>query len=108
MLSMILKVKGMNLTSFYGENVSSAVGQLKMAITRLKVVNKIPIEINRYILDVLQTSTVPAFNLFFAQLEINLKQIPSFILTWEQILTMADTRYQEMKLLGQWSSIHVK
>ena len=74
---------------------------LKTAVQRLKTIDQIPKEINRYILDVLQTSTVSSFSAFFSQLQINLKRIPSFNLTYDEILTMGDECYQEMKILGQ-------
>ena len=51
----------MNLTTFDGEYLSKATGQIKMAIQRLKTIDQIPKETNRHILDVLQTSTISKF-----------------------------------------------
>ena len=102
--SMIERIQHMKLTNFKGENVSVATGQLRMAILRLEVLGKIPIDINKNVLDVLQTSSVTKFNLFFHQLQINLKQIPSFDMTTFKILTMADSTYREYLEIGIWSS----
>ena len=107
-LGMITKVRTLKLSQFDGEDVPVATGQIKMALVRLRVLKKVPAEINRHVLDVLQTSSVKKFNLFFAQLQVNLKQIPSFELTTDDILTMADRQYQELKVLGDWTSVNNK
>ena len=107
-LAMLTKVKNMNLAHFDGENVSIATGQLKMAIARLRVLGKVPTEINRHVLDALQTSSVSKFNMFFSQLQVNLKQIPNFTLTPDKILSMADHQYKELKLIGDWNSANNK
>ena len=103
-LALILKIKNMNLTHFEGEKVPTATGQLSIAILRLQSVNKLPTEIQRHVLDVLQTSTVSKFNQFFAQLQVNLKQIPFFKLKLNEILEMADNKYYEMYQMGEWTS----
>ena len=65
-LSMIVRLKNMKLSSFKEENVSTASGQLRMALKRLQVLNKVPVEVNKHVLTVLQTSSVSKFNLYFA------------------------------------------
>ena len=67
-LALIYKIKNMNLTPFDGEKVPTATGQLLIVILRLRSVGKLPLEIQRYVLDIMQTSTVDKFNLYFAQL----------------------------------------
>ena len=52
-LAMIDRLKTMKLSIFKGEDVSKVTGQLRMAIFRLKVLNKVSIEINKHILAVL-------------------------------------------------------
>ena len=52
-LAMIDRLKTMKLSVFKGEDVSKVTGQLRMAIFRLKVLNKVSIEINKHILAVL-------------------------------------------------------
>ena len=56
----------MNLTNFKDDDVSIATGQFRMAIKRLDVLNKVPVEINRNIVDVLQMLYIVKFNLFFS------------------------------------------
>ena len=102
--TMIERVKTMKLGKFDGEDVSKATGQMRMAIKRLTILNKVPVEIKRNVLEVLQTSTVPKFNLFFSQLQINLKQLVNLDIDVEDILSMADTQYKELLELGHWTS----
>ena len=51
---MIDKVKTMKLLAFDGDNVSKATGQFRMAIKRIEVLNKVPIELNEHILTMLR------------------------------------------------------
>ena len=103
-LSMIDRVKHMKMSTFDGEDVSQVTGQLRMAIKRLEVLNKIPAEIEKHVITVLQTSSVSKFNNFFAQLEMNLRQIPTFNLKINKILSMADSLYREYLQIGDWTS----
>ena len=92
------------LTTFKGENVSVATGdKLCMAILWLDILGKVHVDINKNVLDILQTSSVSKFTLFFHQLQINLKQIPSFNLATFKILSMADATYCEYLDIGIWS-----
>ena len=63
---MIGRIKTMNLTNFKDDDVSIATGQFRMAIKRLDVLNKVPVEINRNIVDVLQMLYIVKLNLFFS------------------------------------------
>ena len=38
----------------------------------------------------------------------NLKQIPGFTLTPDKILSLADSLYNELKIIGNWTSINNK
>ena len=91
-----------------GENVPRATGQLKLAIKRLTILHKVPSDIKKIILDVLQTTSVPDFNLFFKQLKINLRQLPNFSLSTDKILFMANTQYNELLQIGTWSNKNTK
>ena len=103
-LSMVNRIKTMKLSSFKGENVSVATGQLSMALRRLQVLDKVPVEIRKHILKGLQTSSVTAFNSYFSLLETNLDQIPNFTLTNDEILDKADGLYRELLEIGEWTS----
>ena len=102
--SIIERIQHMKLTTFKGENVSVATGdKLCMAILWLDILGKVPVDINKNVLDIFQTSSVSKFTLFFHQLQINLKQIPSFNLATFKILSMADATYCEYLDIGIWS-----
>ena len=106
--AMTERIKNMKLTSFEGENVTTATGQLKMAVLRLDTINKLPSDINSQLLQVMQTSSVQAFTAFFLQLERNMQQISVFNLNPIQmgpdsILDLANSGYLEMKELGDWT-----
>ena len=68
---------------FEGENNSTAAGQLQIALKRLSILKKIPIKVNRHLMEVMQTSSVSKFNYFFAQLQFNLKHIPTMQISTE-------------------------
>ena len=74
-----------------GKNVPKVTGQIKLAIKRLEILDKVPADIERIVLDVLQTTSVPEFNGFFKQLHTNLKQLPNFILSTSKVLAMANS-----------------
>ena len=84
-VSLISKVKGIRIIDFEGENFPKAIGQIKLAIKRLEILDKVPADIERIVLDVLQTTSVPEFNRFFRQLHTNLKQLPDFILSTSKV-----------------------
>ena len=63
--AMTERIKNMQLTSFEAEDITTATGQLKMAILRLEPINKLPLNINTQILCILQTSSVKEFSSFF-------------------------------------------
>ena len=104
LLSMITRIKTMKLSTFKGENVALMTGQIRMAVKRLRVMQRVPDELEKHILTALQTSSVGKFNAYFSQLEISLRQIPSFDLTPEKILKMADSLYREYLECGDWTS----
>ena len=51
--AMTERIEGMQLTSFEGENVTTATGQLKMDILRLDTINKLPSDVNTQLLKVM-------------------------------------------------------
>ena len=102
-VSLIGKVKGMRIMDFEGENVPKATGQIKLAIKRLEILDKVPADIERIVLDVLQTTSVPEFNGFFKQLHTNLKQLPNFVLSTSKVLSMANSQYNELLQIGTWT-----
>ena len=104
LLSMITRIKTMKLSTFKGENIALMTGQIRMAVKRLRVMERVPDGVEKHILTALQKSSVGKFNAYFSQLEISLRQIPSFELTPEKILKMADSLYREYLECGDWTS----
>ena len=107
-MAMTDRIKSMKITSFPGEDVTVATGQLKMAILRLDTIQKLPVDINTHILKVMQTSSIKAFSSFFLQLEVNLKQLPAFNMSQfamkpDAILALADRTYLDLKETSQWT-----
>ena len=82
----------MNISTFKGEDVSTATGRLRMAIKQLIILNKVSVEVDRRVVEVMQTSFVSKFNMFFSQLQINIKQIPSLQITTNKILSLVDSQ----------------
>ena len=56
------RVISLKLTDFQGENVSTVISQLRSAISRSTFLGKLPHDIVPKLLDVFQSSSVPAFN----------------------------------------------
>ena len=76
---------------------------MKLAIKRLKILENNPSDMERIVLDVLQSTSVAEFNIFFKQLHINLRQLPRFNLTTDNILTMGNEQYSELVNIGIWN-----
>ena len=76
-------IKNMKVTDVKGEYCTAVTGQLKMAIVRLKVLLKIPEDLEKNILSIFQTTSVVELNYYFRQLRISLSQIPSFQMPYE-------------------------
>ena len=79
--AMTEKISNMKVTDTTGEDVTIVTGQLKMAIVRLGVLNKVPEDLEKRLLGIFQTTSVGDFNSYFKQLAISLRQIPSFSMT---------------------------
>ena len=58
------KTKNINIADFEAKDIAKVTGQLKMAIKRLEVLNKVPEDLKKNILSILQTTSVSDFNLY--------------------------------------------
>ena len=78
--------------------MTKVTSQIKMVIKRLEILNKVPIDIEKHILDILQTSSVSKYTLFFLQLQMNLKKIPSLRRKHipAKIITLENLTYREL------------
>jgi hypothetical protein len=118
------RVKDFKITDVVGEDIDKVISLLRGAMIRLSQVKrttKVPsdayfLDMTRYIIAVFQTTSVPAFNETFAQVVRN-QQIAIALkghqalkegLSYENVFTLAENRYQEMVELGHWTGVHTK
>lgn len=109
-LSLQTRLKRLDLKDIPGENVDKAVGLLRAVIRRLKIFNRLPEDIVRTLLRIFQTSSVPAFNNVFANMEQQrlLNQVTNGLadkglLTLDNIFKVAGSFYQLMREESQWT-----
>ena len=97
------RVTSLKLTDFQGENVSTVVSQLRSAISRLTFLGKLPHDIVPKLLDVFQSSSVPAFNDVFKFVALQNKIGQATTLTHAKILVLASTTFRELVEKNEWS-----
>ena len=97
------RVTSLKLTDFQGENVSTVVSQLRSAISRLTFLGKLPHDIVPKLLDVFQSSSVPAFNDVFKFVALQNKIGQATTLTHAEILVLASTTFRELVEKNEWS-----
>ena len=104
------RVTSLKLTDFPGENVSTAVSQLRSAISRLSFLDKLPHDILHKLLDVFQSSSVPAFNdvFKFVSLQIKIDPLAAKSLTHSSLLVLASTTHRELVEKNEWSGGNAK
>lgn len=110
---LINSVKNLQIRNFEGENVSKVVSLVRGAYKRLKSITKLPEEFPQWVLQLLQTSTVPAFNEGFSHLQRNIEVVDmlmnnTLVPTYpsiENMLAVAQRRYLEMISTNQWSGL---
>ena len=97
------RVTSLKLTDFQWENMSNVVSQLRNTISRLTFLGKLPHDIVLKLLDVFQSSSVPAFNdvFKFVALQNNIGQAKT--ITHTEILVLASTTYRELVERSEWS-----
>ena len=107
-VAMTTKIKNMKVPDFEGEDITKVTGQLKMAIKRLEVLKKVPEDLEKNMISMIQNTSVPEFNTYFKQLGLSLKQIPLFTMTYNALLISENTQYREMLQIGTWLSVEPK
>ena len=58
-VAMTTKIKNTKVPDFEGEDIAKVTRQLKMAIKRLEVLNKVPEDLEKNVISILQTTSVP-------------------------------------------------
>jgi hypothetical protein len=109
------RVKKFSIKSVQGENIYRVVSLLRGAMKRLQHINKMPDDIVKTLLNVMQTSSVDAFNAQFNHIQRQRKQNavlrqtgqgPDF--QGENILMLAESEYRDMLNENTWTGIHTK
>jgi hypothetical protein len=114
-LSLNERVKKFSIKSVQGENIYRVVSLLRGAVKRLQHINKMPVDIVRTLLTVMQTSSVDAFNAQFNNIQKQRKQNAVLKKTggheeWnvDDIFTLAQSEYRDMLNDNTWNGIHTK
>ena len=102
--AMIEKICLMNISNIKGENVSNAMGLLRVAIGRLRNLNKLPMDLTHQLTMIFQTSSVECFNRLFEMVETSVRlQVKNF--TYNEILDLAEATYIEFTERKLWSGV---
>jgi hypothetical protein len=98
-----------------GDNIFRVVSLQRGAVKRLQHINKMPEDIVRTLLNVMQTSSVESFNQQFNHLQKQRKQNSvlrqtgaAASLRWEDIFMLAESEYRDYVKDNLWSSVHTK
>ena len=95
------RINSLKIYSIPGEDVLKAVSLLRSAIVRLKHIGKLPLDIRKKILDVLQTTSIKEFNEIFRIMKIT-TAFTSAPLSVETILQIAESTFVEMQEASKW------
>ena len=101
------RLTDMSIKEFEGENVSTAVSQLRTSISRLTLLNKLPVDIVKRLLLIFQTSSVSEFNDLFKMIALQRRgnRGHSFHDS-NDILTLASETYRELLENGSWNNVN--
>jgi hypothetical protein len=109
------RVKNFLIKSVQGENIYRVVSLLRGAMERLQHINKMPDNIVKTLLNVMQTSSVDAFNAQFNHIQRQRKQNAVLRQTrqrtdfqGENILMLAESEYRDLLNDNTWTGIHTK
>jgi hypothetical protein len=113
---LINSVKNLQIRNFEGEDVGKVVSLIQGAHKRLKLVMNLPVEFSQWVLQVLQKSSVQAFNKGFLHLQRNIEVVETLsagksTLTYQSIENMLRVAQKEnlgMKSTNKWSGLTMK
>jgi hypothetical protein len=114
-ISLNNRVKKFDIKTVEGENIFRVVSILCGAVKRLQHINKMPEDIVRSLLNVMQTSSVEPFNQQSNHLQKQRKQNSvlrqtgaAASLRWEDIFMLAESEYRDYVNDNLWSGVHTK
>jgi hypothetical protein len=103
--AMILKLTNMTLRDIPGENVDTAISQIRTALTRLRTVNQVPHDIRKKLIEIFQRTSVENFKKVFETMENN-RRIGignDALYEEERILELAESTFHELTEQNQWT-----
>ena len=103
--TLTLRVTSLKLGDIQGENVGTAISQMRGALLRLRALDKEPNDIVDKILNTMQTSSVEKFNRFFENISFQLRLTPNAY-DADDILHLAEKTHREFVASGEWTGIH--
>ena len=95
----------MKLGDIQGENVGTAISQMRGALLCLKALDKEHNDIVDNILNTMLTSSVEKFNRFFENISFQMRLTPNAY-DAEAILHLAEKTHREFVASGEWTGIH--
>ena len=108
-------VKKFSIKTVQGENIYRVVSLLRGAVKRLQHINKMPDDMVRTLINVMQTSSVEPFNSQFNNIQKQRKQNAVLKKTgigedWnvDDIFTLAQSEYRDMLNDNTWNGIHTE
>jgi hypothetical protein len=112
-ISLQKRVKDFKITNIPGEDVRKVVSLLCGAVNRLTYINKIPEDLVKTLLGVMQTSSVDSFNETFHLIEKERKHHAILrktgfhaTLTADNIFSIAEAKYRDLGENSQWTGVH--
>ena len=101
-ITLIDRLNTMQINTIPGENVLRAVSLLRSAIVRLRLIGKLPTDVRKKVLKVLQTTSVQQFNEIFRIIDITSKFSDATALSVDSILNITEEQFTEMVETKQW------
>lgn len=108
-------IENMKLTNFEGESVSRATSLIRGAYKRLKLINKVPEDFEKWVLKVFQTSTVPEFNQAFQHIQREVEVVKPLLTgkapkypSLEDLVRMAEQQYLDLASTNTWTGVGSK
>jgi Zinc knuckle len=112
---LINSVKNLKISNFEGENVSRVVSLIRGANKRRRNVTILPEEFPKWVLMVLQTSSVEDFNKTFSHLKRTIEvvtplvtRLPPSYPSIEEMLRMGEKLYLDMSSANEWTGAKTK
>ena len=92
---MLKKLQTMKLLSFQGEDVDKVVSLLRASLERLDAINKTPFDIEKQLIKIFCSCSVPKFSEFFKTMEFN-HALGTSALSVKAILSITEDQYQKL------------